>query len=308
MNSYYVSPGRNCKKKKRYSWILPLKKTVHGPAWQTLVSLLCGLTGTLTASQDSANFVFPLLTPTTQRLSACMWLKQTYQEGCAVCSRAHPRKKLFDHEDTPQTANPSSQIRISHENLTHGLGLRLSIFFDWQMKFLRKTSVIQNHLILEPYQTNMRKSVWVCKSVVCVCMVCVCVCVRHTELELSAQYSSQLMKALHSLLILRENIVVIHFVSGLLKTGITGETPELFLISLYQNSFWKDKIFPPLSPWPQINPWTIPEREREKGEMRFIECWSHAPHCVKYSLKSYNHLVKKDHPNITAEETEVQRG
>ena len=69
------------------------------------------------------------------------------------------------------------------------------------------------------------------------CGVCVCVCGRHTELELSAQYSSQLMKALHSLLILRENIIVIHFVSGLLKTGITGETPELFLISLYQNSF-----------------------------------------------------------------------
>ena len=211
-----------------------------------------------------------------ETMSVCMWLKQTYQEGCAVCSRAHPRRKLFAHKDTPQTANPSSQIPISHENLTHGLGLCLSIFFDWQMKFLRKTSVIQNHLILEPYQTNMRKNVWACVHVVC---VCVCVCGRHTELELSAQYSSQLMKALHSLLILRENIVVIHFVSGLLKTGITGETPELFLISLYQNSFWKDKIFPPLSPWPQINPWTIPEREREKGEMRYIECWSHAPHC-----------------------------
>ena len=32
------------------------------------------------------------------------------------------------------------------------------------------------------------------------------------------------------------------------------------------------------------------------------------PHTVKYSLKSYNNLVKKDHPNVTAEETEVQRG
>ena len=107
-----------------------------------------------------------------ETMSVCMWLKQTYQEGCAVCSRAHPRKKLFVHKDTPQTANPSSQIPISHENLTHGLGLCLSIFFDWQMKFLRKTSVIQNHLILEPYQTNMRKNVWVCVHVVCVC-VCV---------------------------------------------------------------------------------------------------------------------------------------
>lgn len=107
-----------------------------------------------------------------ETMSVCMWLKQTYQEGCAVCSRAHPRRKLFAHKDTPQTANPSSQIPISHENLTHGLGLCLSIFFDWQMKFLRKTSVIQNHLILEPYQTNMRKNVWVCVHVVCVC-VCV---------------------------------------------------------------------------------------------------------------------------------------
>lgn len=124
LNTYYVSPGRNCKKKKkkRYYWISPLKKRVHGPTSQTLVSLLCRLTDTLTASQDSANVVFPLPTPTTQRL--CLH----------VCDWSNPIRRvvLFVPGHTPeknyllmktQTANPSSQISISHENLTHGLGL-----------------------------------------------------------------------------------------------------------------------------------------------------------------------------------------
>lgn len=110
-----------------------------------------------------------------ETMSACMWLKQPYQKGCAVCSRAHPRKKLFAHEDT-NCKSQFSDFYISWEPNTWFGALLINIF-DWQMKFLRKTSVIQNHLILEPYQTNRRKSVWVCMRVVCLC-VYICVCVR----------------------------------------------------------------------------------------------------------------------------------
>lgn len=169
MNTYYVSPGRNCKKKKKVLLDLALEEK---SSWSNITDIS---QSALQADwyPDSKSGFSKLCVSTShshhpETMSACMWLKQPYQKGCAVCSRAHPRKKLFAHEDT----NCKSQFPdfyISWEPNTWFGALLINIF-DWPMKFLRKTSVIQNHLILEPYQTNTRKSVWVCVRVVCVCV------------------------------------------------------------------------------------------------------------------------------------------
>lgn len=128
------------KKKKKKKVLLdlspPEEKRVHGPTSQTLVSLLCRLTDTLTTSQDSANVVFPSHSHH-PRNSYLYVTRQPYQKGCAVCSRAHPRKKLFAHEDT----NCKSQfpVSISLWEPNTWFGALLVNIFDLAIEVLRKT-------------------------------------------------------------------------------------------------------------------------------------------------------------------------